>query len=175
MKYDGAKRYSKKSITVYTDASLAVWGTIRVMYPQVGHAFLNPRRIWNPPIILFRDALEILLFSWRVRRGKRYNSHIKRLVGFCYERQTDPIQATTEMGTEFLTKYFKIEVVYSLVNSARSALSSIIKPVCNIPFGKSPLVRRLLKGVFNIRSPLPKYITTWGVTWTVTWKHYFRD
>ena len=128
------------------------------------HGFQNPRRIWNPPRTLFRDALEILLASWRAGRRKIYNSHIKRLVRFCYERWTDPIQATTEIGTKFLTKYFNTGVVYNLVNSARSALSSILKPVCNVPFGKSPLVRRLLKGIFNIRSPLPKYITTWGVT-----------
>ena len=68
------------------------------------------------------------------------------------------------MGIEFLTEYFKTGVGYSSVNSARSALSSIIKPVCNVPFGKSPLVCRFLKGVFNIRPALPRYVTTWDVT-----------
>ena len=43
-------------------------------------------------------------------------------------------------------------------------MSSIIKPVCNVPFGKSPLVCRLLKGVFNIRPALPRYVATWDVT-----------
>ena len=68
------------------------------------------------------------------------------------------------MGIEFLTEYFKTGVGYSSVNSARSALSSIIKPVCNVPFGKSPLVCRFLKRVFNIRPALPRYVTTWHVT-----------
>ena len=68
------------------------------------------------------------------------------------------------MGIEFLTEYFKTGVGYSSVNSARSALSSIIKPVFNVPFGKSSLVCRLLKGVFNIRPALPRYVTTWDVT-----------
>ena len=68
------------------------------------------------------------------------------------------------MGIEFLTECFKTGVSYSSVNSARSALSSIIKPVCKVPFGKSPLVCRVLKGVFNIRPPLPRYVTTWDVT-----------
>ena len=89
---------------------------------------------------LSRDALEILSASWRVETGKRYNSHVERFVKFCRERYTDPIQATTEIGIEFLTEYFKTGLSYSSVNSARSALSSIIKPVCNVPFGKSPLV-----------------------------------
>ena len=66
------------------------------------------------------------------------------------------------MGIEFLTEYFKTRVGYSSVNSARSALSSIIKPVCNVPFGKS--VCTLVKGVFNIRPALPGYATTCDVT-----------
>ena len=41
------------------------------------------------------------------------------------------------MGIESLTTYFKTGVGYSSVNSARSALSSIIKPVCSAPFGNS--------------------------------------
>ena len=113
---------------------------------------------------LSRDALEILSASWRVETGKRYNSHVERFVKFCHERYTDPVQASTEMGIDFLTEYFKTWVGYSSVSSARSALPSIIKPLCNVPIGKSPLVCRLLKGVFNIRPALPRYVTTWDVT-----------
>ena len=76
------------------------------------------------------------------------------------ERYTYPIQATTEMGIEILIEYFKSGVGYS----ARSALKSIIKPVCNVPVGESPLACRLLKEVFNIRQALPRYVITWNVT-----------
>ena len=101
---------------------------------------------------LSRYTLEILSASWRVGTGKRYNSHVERFVKFCCERYT-------EKGLEFLTEYFKTRLGYSSVNSARSALSNIIKLVCNIPFGKSPLVCRLLKRVFKIRPALPRYVT----------------
>ena len=111
-----------------------------------------------------RDALEILSALWRMGAEKRYNSHVEKFVNFCRERYTDPIQATTEMGIEFLTEYFNTGVGYSSVNSTRSTLSSIIKPVCNAPFGKSPLVCRFLKEVFNIRPALPRCVTTWDVT-----------
>ena len=76
------------------------------------------------------------------------------------ERYTYSIQATTEMGIEILIEYFKSGVGYS----ARSALKSIIKPVCNVPVGESPLACRLLKEVFNIRQALPRYVITWNVT-----------
>ena len=104
---------------------------------------------------------EMLLKSYQLRGEWEQEKDTK--VKFCRERYTDPIQATTELGIEFLTEYFKIEVGYSSFNSARSALLSIIKPVCNVPFGKSPLVCRLLKGVFNIRPALPRYVTTCDV------------
>ena len=93
--------------------------------------------------------------EWEQEKGTK--------VKFCRERYTDPIQATTEMGIEFLTEYSKTEVGYSSFNSARSVLSSIIKPLCNVPFGKSPLVCRLLKVVFNIRPALPRYVATCDV------------
>ena len=95
--------------------------------------------------------------------GIKYNSHIKIFVKFCREKYTDLIQTTIEMGIEFLTEYFKTGLGYSSVNFARSTLSSIKKPVCNVPFGKSPLVCRLLKGVFNIRPALPRYVTKWDI------------
>ena len=68
------------------------------------------------------------------------------------------------MGIEFLTECFKTGVGHSSVNSARSALPSIKKPVCHVPFGKSPLICRFLKGIFNIRAAFPRYFTLWDVT-----------
>ena len=120
-------------------------------------------RLFAESKTLSRDALEILSASSRVGTGKRCNSHVERFAKFCRERHTDPIQATTEMGIEFLTEHFKTGIGYSSVNSTRSALSSIIKSVCNVKFGKSRLVCRLLKGVFNIRLVLTRYVTTWDI------------
>ena len=144
-------------------------------------------RLFGESKSLSRNAFEILSASWRMGTGKRYNFLVERFVKFCRERYTDPIQATTEMGIEFLTEYFKIGVGYSSVNSERSALSSIIKPVCNITFGKSPLVCRLLKEVFNMRPALPKYVKLGmlpkllllssqnQLLQTVIWKYFLID
>ena len=85
-------------------------------------------------------------------------------VDFCHKRQADPLCAITKTGIEFLNEYFNTGVGYSAVNSARSALSSLIKPLHGIPFGKDPLVSRFLRGVFNIRPALPRYVTTWNVS-----------
>ena len=79
-----------------------------------------------------RNALEILSVSWRVGIWKRYNSQIEMFVKFSRERYTDHIQETTEIGVEFLIECVKTGVGYSSVISARSALSNIIKLVCNV-------------------------------------------
>ena len=55
------------------------------------------------------NCQEILLKSYRLHgeweQGKG-TTHIERFVKFCCEMYTDLIQATTEMGVEFLTQYF---------------------------------------------------------------------
>ena len=75
------------------------------------HAGGSFARLFAESKSLSRDALEILSASWRVGTEKRYNSHVERFVKLCRGRYTDPIQATTEMGIEFLTEYFKTGLV----------------------------------------------------------------
>ena len=75
---------------------------------HVGSPFV---RLFPESKSLSKDVLEILSASWKVGIGKRFNSHTERFVKFYYEKYTDPIQATTEMGIEFLTEYFKTDVM----------------------------------------------------------------
>ena len=49
---------------------------------------------------------------------------------------------------------------YSAVNTARSALSTIIT-IDNGTFGNHEIVVRFMKGIFNIRPALPKHATIW--------------
>ena len=121
-------------------------------------------RFFKKSSTLSKAAIEIISTSCREGTEKRYNGDIKRFVDFCHKRQADSLCATTETGIEFLTKYFNTGVGYSAVNSAVSALSSLIKPLYGIPFGKDPLVSRFLRGIFNIRPALPRYVTTWNVS-----------
>jgi hypothetical protein len=54
-------------------------------------------------------------------------------------------------------------VRYSAVNTARSALSSVITLPDGSSFGKHPMVKRLLKGVFEDKPSLPRYTKTWDL------------
>ena len=95
---------------------------------------------------------------------KQYNRHIKKVVEFCAKRNEDTIQATDKTRIEFLTEYYDAGVGYSSVNSERSALSSIIKPVNNVFLAGAALVCRFMEGVFNLRPALPRYVTNWTVS-----------
>ena len=53
---------------------------------------------------------------------------------------------------------------YSGINTARSALSTVIVPPDGGSFGNHPLVSRFLKGVFESRPSLPCYKDIWDVS-----------
>ena len=63
----------------------------------------------------------------------------------------------------FLTEQYNLGIGYSAISTVRSALSTFI---CleGFPAGSHPLVRRFLKGVFNLRPAMPKYETTWDTS-----------
>ena len=67
-------------------------------------------------------------------------------------------------GMNFLAEIVKSGVGYSGVNTARSAISTILVISDSATFGTHPLVKRFLKGVFEQKSSLPRYETIWDVS-----------
>ena len=65
---------------------------------------------------------------------------------------------------DFLTKQFLSGSQYSSLNITRSALSAVIPTLEGVTVGSHPLVKRLMKGVFNLRPPKARYSHTWDVT-----------
>ena len=63
----------------------------------------------------------------------------------------------------FLTKLFEVGYSYSAINTARSALSAI-QISENKTIGSHPIISRFLKGVYEKRTPKPKYNTIWDVS-----------
>ena len=64
---------------------------------------------------------------------------------------------------EFLTKLFDDGHGYSSLNSARSALSSFLCSNSGLTIGKFPSVIRFMKGVYELKPPIPKYTCIWDV------------
>ena len=62
---------------------------------------------------------------------------------------------------DFLTELYNTGLGYSAINTARSAISSILLSTGAVSFGSHPLVVRFLRGVYNSRPSLPRYTEIW--------------
>ena len=75
----------------------------------------------------------------------------------------------------FLTQLYTSGASYSTINLARSAVAAYLGPGESDSIGNHPVVRRVVKGVFQNRPPLPKYQETWDVDTVLTlldkWPH----
>lgn len=111
-----------------------------------------------------REAADIILKSWRPGTSKQYQPYIRKWIQYCHQRSIDPTNSTVGQALEFLPELFKKGLGYSSLNTARCALSCIITPNNTGSFGSQPLVVRFLKGVYESRPSVPRYVETWDVT-----------
>ena len=101
--------------------------------------------------------------SWRSGTAKQYRTYLSRWESYCDERNIDKLQPGIENALDFLTDLFHSVIGYSTINTARSALSTVIVMPNGSKFGEHPVVCRFLKGVFELRPSLPKYTEIWDV------------
>lgn len=64
----------------------------------------------------------------------------------------------------FLGELFKDKKSYSCINAYKCAISQTLASCGNTQFIENSIVVRFMKGVFNIRPPLPRYQFTWDVS-----------
>ena len=94
---------------------------------------------------------------------KRYKIYLGKWRLYCNSRKVDPVDPRLGEGLDFLAQFYDEGRQYSAINTARSALSTIVNFNGQISFGKYPLVCRFLKGIFELRPALPRYVDTWDV------------
>ena len=110
------------------------------------------------------DIIAVIGRSWRDGTNVQYRTYIQAWNQFCSEEQINEIFPSLSDVLRFLHHIFSYGVKgqavgYSCVNTARSALSTFIY-VDNVPVGQHQIVRRYLKGVFNMKPALPRYECT---------------
>lgn len=108
-------------------------------------------------------SAEIILASWRSGTQRQYQTYINKWLKYCCERELDSLHPSVADVIQFFTTLFEKDLSYSSLNTARSALSTIIT-VDGMSIGSHPLVVRFLKGVFNLRPPVPRYKEVWDVS-----------
>lgn len=118
-----------------------------------------------------QSAQELILSSWRGGTQKQYRTYWNKWQCFACEQSVDPFKPTVNKVLDFLQQLYAQGLGYSGINTARSALSSIITTEGNVTIGKHPLVQRLVKGVFQCRPSLPRYQNTWDTNVVL---HYLK-
>ena len=105
------------------------------------------------------DSQAIISAAWRNTTKTKYNSTIKRWTNLCSKRNTNSLQPNAVNIIKFLTEEFSRGLSYNSLVSARSALGYCLS--CDIIYHST--VSTILKGVYNIRPPTPKYSAIWNV------------
>ena len=82
---------------------------------------------------------------------------------FCGEQQIDVINPSVNDILNYLTMLHQENLGCSSVNTAKSKLSYLFSLLHKIDIGKEPLIRHFMKGIFNLKPALPRYVNTWNV------------
>ncbi|KAJ8043466.1 hypothetical protein HOLleu_10559 [Holothuria leucospilota] len=110
------------------------------------------------------STIRLISASWRPSTKKQYAVHINKWKKFCHLKGVNDRVSDVNHVLEFLSDPFNKEnLSYSSINSARSALASYLILKDKFTIGDHPLISRLLKGIFNLRPPMPRYQETWDV------------
>ena len=106
---------------------------------------------------LSERSINILCHSWRSSTVKQYQIYYKKWLSFCGVRKENPMLYNETLVIEFLTHLFHESGKYSAINSARSALSTFLINEYGITIGNSSLVKRFLRGIFELNPPVARY------------------
>lgn len=104
---------------------------------------------------------EILQASCASSTLKQYDSVMSKWKLFCSYNLMDPCRPTIDIIISFLTNLYEQGLGYVSINSARSALSTMLGHIDGQSIGSHPLITRFVKGVSRLRPPTCKYKTTW--------------
>ena len=140
--------------------------------PQDGSSFACQPSSFGVPLI--RESLnqhdlsditkDVLLASWRTGTIKQYRTYLNKWQQYCQEKNLDVFNPGVDNAIEFLSSLFQSGLGYSAINTARSALSTILILDNGMKFGEHPLVCRFIKGIFQLKPSLPRYADVWDVT-----------
>ena len=126
--------------------------------------------VWNSikSTGISEESCKLIMSSWRSGTRKQYGTYIQQWIEFCDKQESDFLHPSVAKVLDFLTMLYKKGLSYTAVNTARSALSSLLSLPDGSTIGKHLLVSRLLKGIFQNRPPQPRYSTVWDVNTVLT-------
>ena len=111
---------------------------------------------------LSQSASALIQESWRPGTRVQYDSLLRGWQGFCSQRKVHPLSPTILDVISYLTSMYGRGLQYTPIASARSVLSGFLHIPGVTSISSHPLIIRLLKGIFHVRPPKPRYEFIWG-------------
>lgn len=109
------------------------------------------------------QCIDIINASWREGTKKQYQYAWSLWSKWCVTKNINPMDSSVQDLLNFLSVQFHSGKSYSILNTYRSAISSIHNFVDGSAIGKHALVSRFFKGLATLKPSLPRYQMTWDV------------
>lgn len=110
------------------------------------------------------EVIKVIQASCADSTWKQYQGVVNKWNKFCIEKGFDFWCINVEIFLLFLVQLFDSGLSYASVNTARSALSTLLSTKTSEKIGEHPLVIRFMKGVARLRPPKSRYDVTWDPT-----------
>ena len=107
------------------------------------------------------EVVKTIQQGWRPATKKQYNTYIKKWQHFCEQWSINQINSSIIHVLNFLGDMSEHNYSYSSINTAKSALLAVVKINDSKDWGNHPELIRFMKGVFNTKTPIPRYSNTW--------------
>ena len=102
--------------------------------------------------------------SWRGSTESQYSSNWNAWLKWTAEQGISPTSPSLSQVMEYFSYlFYELKREYRTINTHRSALSCTLSPIDGFPVGQHPLIKRQLKGIFNLRPPQVTLFPTWSV------------
>ena len=106
---------------------------------------------------------------WRDSTRGQYDSVLRTWEAFCSKRAVNPFGPSAADVLNYLSEIYDRGLGYNSVAKARSALGNFISLPGFPHLADHPLIERLVKGVFNLRPPAPRYTYIWDSRLLITY------
>ena len=128
---------------------------------------------WGLGGTLSKETKNLVEASWRDRTELQYGCAWRQWLKYCANQRISSSAPALNDVMEYLTHLYMIDREYRTINTARSALSSTLPPIDGFMVGQHPLIKRQLKGIFNLRPPKQSLYPSWSVKTVLdTIKHW---
>ena len=98
---------------------------------------------------LSQQAADLLVAGWSQGTNTAYESGWRHWTSWCESRHVDPFSGGIQPFLDFVGDLFAEGLQYRTINTIRSAVSMTHDPIENLPVGQHPLVKRLMRGIYN--------------------------